>query len=265
MGEGELKAKEDTVAEEPKNPRTQEDDGDVNMETAKLSESESFMKEAGTVVTSEVESTVGTVVLPAADVVGVVNGVEAGKGESKAKEASEVVVSKDHGAEDVEMTSQADESQSKEKHESAGTAVACEDKDAVGSDGGRPTERTRDESGSGSPKAEEEEIVSEHNAKDRVDNMELENEPLQQQALADSLARMSGQAIAGEGQEEKDLLSAGSASSLTSPLSPKPSFKSSGLLSLGSVEFAGSLRVHAFYVMHCMYTQYSGSIACACN
>ena len=229
------------------------------------------------------------VVLPAADVVGVL----------------------DRDVEMTGMTAQADESQSKEKPESdekAGTAVASqdqsavvlqapiaadgalvleseigtaavdsalpdvkgsradvEDKSAVGSDGGRRMERRRDESGSESPKAEKEEIVSEPKPKDRVDNMDVENEPLQQQALAASLIRMSEKEFEGEGLGEEQFGSVRSPGSNTSPLSSKALFESSGLLSLGSVEFAGSLRVHAFYVIHCMYTQYSGSIACACN
>ena len=143
--------------------------------------------------------------------------------------------------------------------------VDVEDKSAVGSDGGRRLERTRHESGLESPKAEEEEIVSEPKPKDAVDNMDVENEPLQQQALAASLTRMSEKEFEGEGLGEEQFGSVQSPGSNNSPLSSKALFESSGLLSLGSVEFAGSLRVHAFYVMHCMYTQYSGLIACACN
>ena len=170
--------------------------------------------------------------MPAANVVGVLDrdvemtGMTAQADESQSKEKPEsdekagtAVASQDQSAVALQAPIAADGALVLESE--IGTAAVdsalpdvmesradVEDKSAVGSDGGRPMERTRDESGSGSPKAEEEEIVSDLKAKDRVDNMELENEPLQQQALADSLARMSGRAIAGEGQEEKDLLSA---------------------------------------------------------
>ena len=228
-------------------------------------------------------------VLLAADVVGVLDrdvemtGMTAQADESQSKEKPEsdekagtAVASQDQSAVALQAPIAADGALVLESE--IGTAAVdsalpdvmesradVEDKSAVGSDGGRRMERTRDESGSESPKAEEEEIVSEPKPKDAVDNMDVENEPLQQQALAASLTRMSEKDIEGEGLGEEQFGSVQSPGSNTSPLSSKALFESSGLLSLGSVEFAGSLRVHAFYVMHCMYTQYSGLIACACN
>ena len=183
----------------------------------------------------------------------------AADGVEVAKDRTVVEVSEDH---DVDMTAQADQAQSKEKHESdekeAGFAAACEVRSAVGKDVSQAPIAAEE-----APKAEEEQIGSELMPKEAIENMEVD-EAVQNQALRNSLTRMSAQYL-GEEKGEQQGGNVGSPGSNPSPIPPKTHFESSGLLSLGSVEFEGSLHVHAFYVMHCMYTQYSGLIACACK
>ena len=184
----------------------------------------------------------------------------AADGVEVAKDRTVVEVSEDH---DVHITAQADQAQSKEKHESvekeAGFAAACEVRSAVGKDVSQAPIAVEE-----APKAEEEQIGSKLMPTEAIENMEVD-EAVQNQALRNSVARMSAQNLEGEGKGEQQSGNVGSPGSNTSLIPPKTHFESSGLLSLGSVEFEGSLRVHAFYVMHCMYTQYSGLIACACN